>query len=159
MVLKVNGQLSIKILGGFRMKMKALLIALIFGGAIALAGVATAQDSGRPMLTRQQMIEKRLAHMKKALQLTDAQSAQLRSIWEQNAEKMKSDLATVRNSAKGTPARKDAVAQMKADGQSLRHQMAAVLTPEQRREFKRMRLQMIRRRIQRLKRHEQRLEN
>ena len=142
------------------MKIKALLLAGLLGGSLALASIATAQTTTPQtptMLTPEQKMDKRLAHVTKALKLTDAQADQLKSIWEQNDSKLEADRDAVQAAAKGTDARKDAIKQLATDRKAMMEQMKGVLTADQLKKFKKMRLQMVERREEHLKKVEQRL--
>ncbi|HET6402893.1 MAG TPA: Spy/CpxP family protein refolding chaperone [Candidatus Kapabacteria bacterium] len=140
------------------MRIKTLLLALLFGSSLALASIASAQTTAPPvMLTPQQKMEKRLAHVTKALKLTDAQADQLKSIWEQNASKLEADRAAIQAASKGTDARKDAVKALVTDRKGMMQQMKGVLTPEQLKKFKRLMLRNVERREKRLKHIEQKL--
>jgi periplasmic protein CpxP/Spy len=141
------------------MRIKTLLLALLFGSSLALASVASAQTTAQApaMLTPQQKMEKRLAHATKVLKLTDAQADQLKSIWEQNAAKLDADRDAMRAAAKGTDAHKDAVKQLATDRKGMMQQMKSVLTPEQLKKFKKMMLRNIERREKRLQHIEQKL--
>lgn len=142
------------------MKIKTLILALFFSISLALASVASAQTNtsqAPAMLTPEQKMDMRLAHMKKALKLTDAQADQLKAIWEQNDSKLAADHTAVRAAAKGTDARKDAFKQLATDRKSMMEQMKGVLTPAQAKKFKNMRLRMVERREQHLKKVEQKL--
>ncbi len=138
------------------MRIKTLLLAFLFGGALAFASAASAQTNP-PILTRHEIMQKRLAHMKKALKLTDAQSAQLKAIWQQNATELKADRAAIKASAKGSSARKTAFAQLRTDRKAMMKQMKGVLTSEQLKKFKRIMLRNIERRERRLKHIEHKL--
>ena len=107
--------------------------------------------SGVQMLTPEQKLDKRLAHMQKKLKLTDAQVAQLRTILQQHMDKLQADRQTMQQAAPGSDARKDARKQLVADAKSLSSELKPVLTPEQIKEFKKMRIEQI-------NRHEARLE-
>ena len=134
------------------MRIKTLLLALLFGGSLALAGVASAQT-----LTPEQKMDKHLAHLSKVLKLSDAQSDQLKSIWQQNASKIEADRDAVQAATRGTDARKDALKQLNTDHQAMMQQMKGVLTPEQLKKFKQMRLAMVERREAHLEKVEKRL--
>lgn len=141
------------------MRIKTLLLALLFGSSLALASIVSAQTTTQApvMLTPQQKMEKRLAHATKVLKLTDAQADQLKSIWEQNAAKLDADCDAMRAAAKGTDAHKDAVKQLATDRKGMMQQMKSVLTPEQLKKFKKMMLRNIERREKRLQHIEQKL--
>ncbi|SRR5579883_422837 len=135
------------------MKCKTLFLTLIFGASILFAGVLQAQTP----LTPQQKIEKRLAHLQKRLGLSDQQTAQLKTILEQNMAKLQADREAVENAAKGD-AKKDAKKQLISDRKSMMDQLKGVLTPDQLAKFKKMRLMQIERREKRLERQKQRLQ-
>jgi Spy/CpxP family protein refolding chaperone len=138
------------------MKIKNLFISLLFGVSLITSGVAAAQTPP-PSLTPEQKIEKRLAHEQKRLGLTDQQVDQLKSILEQNQQKIQADRQAAAAAAKGTPARKDALKQLAADQRTRAEQFKSVLTPEQYRRFKAMRIAELERRERRLERQENRL--
>lgn len=136
------------------MKLKATLLTLII--TALFSATAFAQTDGGT-LTPEQRIEKRLAHAKKRLNLTDDQAAKLKAILEQNQAKLKADRLAMKNAQAG-PARQDARKQMMADMKSMREQMKAVLTPDQLKKFKELRLKQIEHRQQRLEKRKQRLQ-
>ncbi len=148
------------------MRTKIILFTLFFGTSLALSNLAVAQTPAAQTpattqapvtLTPDQKLEVRLAHVAKRLKLTDAQTDQLRTIWQQNAAKIEADRAAVEAAAPGTDARKDARKQLAADLKARDGQMKTVLTPEQLRKFKRMMIRTIERRERRLHREEQKL--
>ena len=136
------------------MKIKNLFLALLFGASLVISGVASAQT---PVLTPEQKIEKRLAHAQKRLGLTDQQVDQLKTILVQNQQKMQADRQALAATTKGTDARKDALKQLGVDRKDLAGQLKSVLTPEQLRKFKAMRIAQIERRERRLERREKKL--
>jgi len=138
------------------MKIKNLFIALLFGVSLIISGVAVAQTPP-PSLTPEQKIEKRLAHEQKRLGLTDQQVDQLKTILEQNQQKIQADRQAIQAAPEGTPARKDARKQLWADQKTRAEQFKSVLTPEQYRRFKVMRIAELERRERRLERQENRL--
>jgi Spy/CpxP family protein refolding chaperone len=137
-----------------KMKIKNLFLALLFGASLVISGVASAQT---PVLTPEQKIEKRLAHAQKRLGLTDQQVDQLKTILVQNQQKMQADRQALAATTKGTDARKDALKQLGVDRKDLAGQLKSVLTPEQLRKFKAMRIAQIERRERRLERREKKL--
>ncbi len=142
------------------MKTKIFLLTLLFALSLAVGSTACAQDSTRQtptILTAQQKLEMRLAHVAKRLHLTPAQTDHLRTIWEQSAPQIDADRSAIEAAAPGTPARKAARAQLAADLKARDMQMKTVLTPEQLRKFKRMMIRNLERRELRLQREEQRL--
>ncbi|GEM_PF-2183060 len=141
------------------MKIKILFLALLFGASFALSSVATAQTSGQApaMLTPQQRMEKRFEHLKKVLNLTDAQADQLHAIWQQNASKIEADRDAIRAAAPGSDARKAARKQLAADMKALHEQVKSVLTPAQEKKFKQIMLRRVERREKRLNKLEQKL--
>jgi Spy/CpxP family protein refolding chaperone len=142
------------------MRTKIILFTLFLGVSLALYNVAIAQDSTKQapaLLTPEQKLDMRLAHVAKRLKLTDAQTAQLRTIWQQSAAKIEADRAAVEAAAPGTDARKDARKQLAADLKTRDAQLKSVLTPRQLEKFKRMMIRNLERRERRLHREEQKL--
>jgi hypothetical protein len=137
-----------------KMKLKNLFIAVFFGVSLFVSGVAAGQT---PSLTPEQKIEKRLAHAQKRLGLTDQQVDQLKTILVQNQQKIQADRQALAATTKGTDARKDALKQIGADRKDLGGQLKSVLTAEQLRKFKAMRIAQIERRERRLERRENKL--
>ena len=145
------------------MKIKTYLLAgLIAAGSVGASNVALAQapDSARHhhmMLTPEQRIEKRLAHAKKKLGLSDDQVAKLKAILEQNEAQLKADREAMRSAAPGTDAKKDARQKLLADTKSIREQLKGVLTPDQLKKWKEMKMEQIDRREQRLEKRKEML--
>ncbi len=83
----------------------------------------------------EQKLELRLAHVAKRLKLTDAQTDQLHTIWQQSAPQIEADRSTIETATPGTPARKTARAQLAADLKARDLQLKTVLTPDQQRKF------------------------
>src|ERR1035437_3773330 len=86
--------------------------------------------------TPDQKIEKRIEHMKAKLGLNDAQAAQIKTIYVQNAPVMKADHDAVKAAAKGSDAQKSAEQKMRADMQQVQSQIMPILTAEQQTKFK-----------------------
>lgn len=82
--------------------------------------------------------EKRLEHMKKALNLTDAQVTQIKTIYEHNQAEFKADREAVKAAAKGSDAKKAAFEKMRADMQAVKAQITPILTPEQQAKWQQM---------------------
>jgi Spy/CpxP family protein refolding chaperone len=147
------------------MRTKIILFILFSGATLTINSVAQAQTPTEQttttqapvILTPEQKLEMRLAHVAKRLHLTDAQIAQLRSVWEQSAPQIEADRNAVAAAAPGTPARKAARAQLAADLKARDMQMKPVLTPEQLLKFKRMMIRNLERRELRLQREERKL--
>jgi Spy/CpxP family protein refolding chaperone len=145
------------------MRTKIILFALFFGSLIVGNNVALAQTPTTPpaqaplILTPEQKLEMRLAHVAKRLKLTDAQTDQLRTIWQQCASQIEADRSAIDAAAPETPARKAARAQLAADLKARNAQLKTVLTPPQLAKFKRMMIRNIERRELRLRREEQKL--
>ncbi len=143
------------------MKTKTILFILILGVSLALSSAALAQTPNTTqapvILTPEQKLEMRLAHVAKRLKLTDAQTAQLRTIWQQAAPQIEADRSAIEAAAPGTPARKAARVQLAADLKARDMQLKTVLTPPQLAKFKRMMIRDLERRELRLRREEQRL--
>jgi Spy/CpxP family protein refolding chaperone len=145
------------------MKTKIILFALFFGTLILGNNVALAQTPTTPpaqtpvILTPEQKLEMRLAHVAKRLKLTDAQTDQLRTIWQQSAGQIEADRNAIETAAPGTPARKAARVQLAADLKARNMQLKTVLTPPQLAKFKRMMIRTLERHELRLRREEQKL--
>jgi Spy/CpxP family protein refolding chaperone len=103
--------------------------ALSFGAYVAVAG---SNQHGSP----EQMIEKRLEHMKSELGLNDAQVAKIETIYEQNEPAMKADRDAVKAAAKGSDAQKEAEQKMRAEKQQVDSQIMPILTTEQQTKWK-----------------------
>ena len=136
------------------MKLKNLYLAILFGISLAISGVASGQT---PSLTPEQKIEKRLAHVQKRLGLTDQQVDQLKTILVQNEQKILADRQALAATSKGTDARKDARKQIATDSKDETGQLKGVLSPEQLKKFKQMRIAQIERKERRLERREDNL--
>ena len=103
--------------------------ALSFG---AYAAVAGSNQHGSP----EQMIEKRLEHMKSELGLNDAQVAKIKTIFEQNEPAITADHNAVKAAAKGSDAQKAAEQKMRAEMQEVQAQIMPILTTEQQTKWK-----------------------
>ena len=112
--------------------MKKTLIALAVCGTLA-AGTLTACAGGHRFDP-----EKRIEHMKKELNLTDAQAAQIKTIYQQNETKFKADHDAVKAAAKDSDAQKAAKANMKADMEAVKAQVTPILTADQQTKWKEM---------------------
>ncbi len=139
------------------MTLKTFLLPIAFAMALTTGSIAQAQtpppDNGAAngaMLTPEQRIEKRLAHEQKVLGLTDDQVAKLKVILAQNMAKIRADRQAAHAAAEGSPERKAARQQAMADKKALRGQLKDVLTAEQLKKFKEMRLEQIDRQEHRL---------
>jgi Spy/CpxP family protein refolding chaperone len=111
--------------------MKKLTMILLAVAVLAMAPLATfAHD------TPDQKIEKRIEHMKAKLGLTDAQAAQIKTIYEQNAASMKADRDAVKAAEKGSEAQKSAEQKMRADRMQIESQILPILTPDQQTKLK-----------------------
>jgi Spy/CpxP family protein refolding chaperone len=141
------------------MKLKTTLFSLIIAALFSATAFAQAGGSqgDNQTLTPEQRIEKRLAHAKKRLDLTDDQVAKLKAIFEQNQAKIKADRLAMKNAQPG-PARQDARKQMQQDRKGVRDQLKGVLTPDQLKKFKELRLKQIEHRQDRLEKMKQRLQ-
>ena len=105
---------------------------LLTAGAIALGGF-TAFAAGRHFSP-----EKRLEHMKKALNLSDAQVAQIKDVYEKNEATFKADREAMKAAAKGSDAKKAAREKMRADMQTMRSEITPILTPDQQAKWQQM---------------------
>ena len=134
------------------MKHKNLILTALFSASLAIASIVSAQT---PALTPEQKIEKRLAHVKQRLGLTDAQADQLKAIFEQNQQQLIADRQALKNAVPGNGAKKDAAKQLQSDRKAMMEKMGAVLTPEQREKFKQMLVERIDRKQERLERRKE----
>jgi Spy/CpxP family protein refolding chaperone len=130
----------------------ALLVTILLTGSLRAQEQTPppANGSSVQMLTPEQKLDKRLAHLQKKLKLTDAQVSQLRTIIQQHMATLQADRQNLRQAAPGTDARKDARKQLATDAKSLTSDLKPVLTPEQIKEFKKMRIEQINRQEERL---------
>ena len=101
------------------------LIALLACGTLALGSIAACAHM------QNRSPEKRIEHMKAALNLTDAQVAQITTIYKQNEAAFKADHKAVKDAAKDSDAQKAAREKMKADMGQVQEQVKALLTPDQ----------------------------
>ncbi len=113
--------------------MKKTLIMLAVCGTLA-TGTLTACASGGHNFDP----EKRIEHMKKALNLTDAQAAQIKTIYANNEAAFKADHEAVKAAAKDSDAQKAAKAKMKADMAAVQVQVTPILTADQQTKWKEM---------------------
>ncbi|MDP4199217.1 MAG: hypothetical protein Q8922_05600 [Bacteroidota bacterium] len=145
------------------MRLKTLAFTFAFLTALATSGFAqvpTTPDNGTTngaMLTPEQRLEKRLAHAQKKLDLSDDQVAKLKTILGENMTKLRTDRQALRSAAEGSAERKAARQQMMSDMKSMREQLKSVLSPEQLKKFKQMRLDQIERQEKRLERQKKML--
>ena len=112
--------------------MKKTLIALAVCGTLA-TGTLAACASGHRFDP-----EKRIEHMKKELNLTDAQANQIKAIYTQNEAAFKADHEAVKAAAKDSPAQQTAKAKMKADMENVKAQVTPILTADQQAKWKEM---------------------
>ena len=137
-----------------------VLSATLLAGTTAMAQTPTGGGMtpapNAPMLTPAQRLERRLAHEQKALGLTDAQVAQLRTILQQDQAKIQADRAAMRAAQPGA-AKQGARQQLAADGKSMRDQLKGVLTPDQLAKWKAQKLNQLDRRERRLEHRKQML--
>jgi Spy/CpxP family protein refolding chaperone len=131
----------------FNTTLKAGLVAAMMLGAGA---PVMAQQNDKPAakqgehkmdrfknMTIEERVEKRLAQMDKQLDLTDAQVAQLRPILTEDIQRLQNAREAVKkvrdaDNAADKAQREAARAEMKAQMQTTKDRIAAVLTPEQR---------------------------
>ncbi len=143
------------------MRTKIFILTILFcaslTASVSLAQVTTAQTPAVPTLD--QSTERRLEHVAKKLNLTEAQTNQVRTIWQQSDPQIAADRVAVASSAVGTPDHKTAKKQLAADQKNRNTQLKAVLTPDQLKQFKEMMLQNLQKREQRIQKEEQKLEN
>ena len=81
---------------------------------------------------------KRIEHMKKALNLSDAQVAQIKTIYQKNEATFKADREAMKAAAKGSDAKKAAFQKMRADMQAVQAQVTPILTADQQAKWKEM---------------------
>jgi hypothetical protein len=105
--------------------MKKLTMILLAAGAIAFGSFAAV--AGMHHFSP----EKRLEHMKKALNLSDAQAAQIQTIYKNNEATFKADREAVKAATKGTDAKKAAFQKMRADMQAVKAQITPILNADQ----------------------------
>ncbi len=82
--------------------------------------------------------EKRLAHMKKALNLTDAQVAQIKNVYENSKVAFKADHDAVKAAAKGSDAKKAAFVKMRSDMDAMKSQITPILNQDQQAKWQQM---------------------
>jgi Spy/CpxP family protein refolding chaperone len=112
--------------------MKKTLIMLAVCGTLA-TGTLAACASGHHFDP-----EKRIEHMKKALNLTDAQATQIKTIYTQNEATFKADHEAVKAAKEDSDAQKAAKAKMKADMEAVQAQVTPILTADQQAKWKEM---------------------
>ncbi|HET6402075.1 MAG TPA: hypothetical protein VFH95_11845 [Candidatus Kapabacteria bacterium] len=105
--------------------MKKLTMILLAAGAIAFGTYAATAGA------RHFSPEKRVEHLKKTLNLSDAQAAQITTIFKEHQPEMKADRDAARAAAKGSDAKKAAFQKMRADRAALQAQITPVLTADQ----------------------------
>ncbi|HEX5316256.1 MAG TPA: periplasmic heavy metal sensor [Candidatus Kapabacteria bacterium] len=105
--------------------MKKLTMILLAAGAIALGSFAAIAGA------RHHSPEKRIEHMKKALNLSDAQAAQIKTVFKEHQPEMKADRDAMKAAAKGSDAKKAAFEKMRADREALKAQITPILTADQ----------------------------
>jgi Spy/CpxP family protein refolding chaperone len=114
------------------MTLRKLSMILLSAGAISFGAFTAVAQRGNS----DQMIEKRIEHMKSNLGLNDAQVAKIKAIYEQNEPAMKADRDAVKTAAKGSEAQKAAEQKMRVDMQQVHEQVMPILTPEQQTKLK-----------------------
>ncbi len=114
------------------MILKRLSIIVLAAAAISI-GAYTAFASAR-----HDGPEKRIEHMKKALNLSDAQVSQIKTIYKNNQATFKADREAVKNAADGSDAKKAAFQKMRADMRAVRDQITPILTADQQAKWKDM---------------------
>lgn len=105
---------------------------LLAAGAIALGSFAAIAGA------RHHSPEKRMEHMKKALNLSDAQAAQIKTVFKEHQPEMKADRDAMKAAAKGTDAKKAAFEKMRADREALKAQITPILTADQQAKWEQM---------------------
>ncbi|HEY3873909.1 MAG TPA: hypothetical protein VGM92_00400 [Candidatus Kapabacteria bacterium] len=108
-----------------------LSIALLAAGAIAF-GTFTAVAGAR------HSPEHRIERMKKELNLTDAQAAQVKTVFEKNKDQFKSDRESLKNAADHSDAKKAAFQKMRADRQAVNAQILPILNSDQQEKYQQM---------------------
>jgi Spy/CpxP family protein refolding chaperone len=134
---------------------------MAFGTSFAQTDSVAHRHPGMMRMMSPKMIDRHLHMMKTKLNLTDAQVDQLKSIMQQHMDKMKADMDAIKNALKGSDARKDARKQMVEDRKAMMNMddVKSVLTPEQFKKFKAMRLMQIERSEKRLQAQKKNLES
>ena len=147
------------------MKKTSFILALVLAASLSQVTPGHAQSEtpklntpAAPLLTPEQRIEKRLAHARKKLNLTDAQVDQMRAILKDNMSKLMADRQNLRNVTPGNGAVRDAHKQLMTDRKAMMERMKGVLTPDQLEKFKKMRMEQIDRQQERLARRKKALE-
>lgn len=116
--------------------MKAIIrTALIF--SLMAIGVAVFAQDGPKGYGKGKNMEKHIEKMKTELGITDAQSAQIKSIVEASKAEIKADVEAMKNAPKEDKAA--ARAELRKDQLAMREKILAVMTPEQRAKAEEMR--------------------
>jgi len=126
-----------------------------------VASAAPTADSARHprvQLTPEQKMEKRLAHAKQKLNLTDDQVAKLKAVLQQRQAQILADREAFKNAEKGSDARKAARQKMMADNKAMVEQLKGVLNEEQLAKFKKMRMIQMEKRKEHMERKLERKE-
>ena len=112
--------------------MKKLTIIILAAVAIGVGGFAAVHAS------EHHSPEKRIEHLKKALDLSDAQVAQIKDVYQKNEATFKADREAVKAAAKGSDARKAAFEKMRADREQVKTQISPILTADQQAKWQQM---------------------
>lgn len=107
------------------LSIKKTVIVLLSAGALAVGTIAGTSYA------EHRSPEKRLEHMKKALNLTDAQAAQIKTVFENNKATFKADRKALKEAAKSSDAKKAAFQKMRADRDAVKAQITPILTADQ----------------------------
>jgi periplasmic protein CpxP/Spy len=109
--------------------MKTTVKALLVSGSLLVGSFAVAHAMQHRDPSK--MMEKRIEHMKSALNLSDAQVSQIKTIYKQNETTLKSDFQAMKAADKGSDAQKAAREKMRSDMKETQSQVKQVLTPDQ----------------------------
>jgi len=146
------------------MHIKTYLLGALIAGSMAVTNVASAAPTAdsarhpRVQLTPEQKMEKRLAHAKQKLNLTDDQVAKLKAVLQQRQAQILADREAFKNAEKGSDARKAARQKMMADNKAMVEQLKGVLNEEQLAKFKKMRMIQMEKRKEHMERKLERKE-
>jgi hypothetical protein len=113
-------------------KLTTILLAAIVLAIAPIASMANIQQKGSP----DQMIEKRVEHLKSNLGLDQAQVTKITAIFKQNESLLTNDRNAVKDAAKGSEAQKSAEQKMRVDMEQVHAQVMPILTSEQQAKWK-----------------------
>jgi Spy/CpxP family protein refolding chaperone len=112
------------------MILKKLSMIFLSVAALSFGAYAAIAQHGNP----EEMIQKRLEHLKSALNLNDEQVSKIKSIYEQYEPALKADREAVR-SASGDAQKQAAEQKMRREMEQMQTQVKTILTPEQQTKF------------------------